>query len=50
MNSDEDSRPNKGDQNLDEAWSKVRGQRRKQHIELKDLTEENFLNLIDAKN
>ena len=38
------------DQNLDEAWTKVRGTRRKQHIELKDLSEENFLSLIDAKN
>jgi hypothetical protein len=49
MDSDDDNFSSR-DQNLDEAWSKVRGTRRKQHIELKDLSEENFLSLIDAKN
>ena len=33
----------------EQDWTRVK-RRRKQHIELKDLTEENFLSLIDSKN
>lgn len=33
----------------EEDWNRVR-RRRKQHIELKDLKEEDFLSLIDSKN
>ena len=30
-------------------WTKVQNNRRKEHIELKDLTEENFLQLTESK-
>ena len=50
MHSEDEDSQNKNNQNLDEAWTKVRGTRRKQHIELKDLSEENFLSLIESKN
>ena len=39
---------------LESEWTKVHNERkkrrRKQHIELKDLSEENFLSLIESKN
>lgn len=38
------------DDHLTDDWKKVRSDRRNQHIELKDLTEENFLQLTESKN
>lgn len=38
------------DEGLLGNWLKVQNTRRKQHIELKDLTEENFLQLTESKN
>jgi hypothetical protein len=32
------------------SWNQVQRNRRKNHVELKDLSEENFLQLIDFKN